>query len=114
MTEVDQLAKLLGVPGVLLGLGIWAIKTLAPIWREHLKESRKLLDTNNTLIQSVTSAMTSLTHGILEWHKLHDVRMANIERQVGETGDDVQNLYNVLDIERPRRRKNDTSREVRP
>lgn len=121
MTEVDQLARLLGVPGVLLGLGIWAVRTLAPIWREHLKESRKLLDTNNTLIQSVTKAMETLTYGILEWHKLHDIRLADVERQVGETGDDVLNLYNILNRDRPaRRRRTDqplnqpTTREAKP
>lgn len=113
MTDIEMLesfAKFLGVPGVLMFLGIWTIKTLAPIWREHLKESRKHLETNNTSLQSQTTAMTTLTHGILEWHKLHDLRLARIEAQTNETNDDVQNLYNVLDIERPRRRRIDQSK----
>jgi hypothetical protein len=114
---IETLGKFLGVPGVLLFLGIWTIRTLTPVWRDHLKEQRKHLETNNTLIQSVTTTMSALTQGILEWHKLHDIRLSRIENQTNETSDDILNLYGILDVERPRRRRLDqpkSKREAQP
>lgn len=94
MTEVEALAKLLGVPGVLLGLGVWAIRTLVPVWREHLKA-------NATSFSLIATSMQEMSR----WQRTIDLRLDRIERIGDQSEEAVRILYERIGQPPPERRR---------
>lgn len=91
MTEIETLAKLFGIPGLLIGFGVWTVRTLAPIWHEHLKA-------NSDSLKAIAASMGEM----VRWQHTIDLRLERIERNTDESADNVRILFERIGEDMPK------------